>query len=435
MKINKTIIILLLLVMGSIYIKAQERELQYPEVGKPCPNFTLQDVQHYSKSMLSVKDFKGQYVIFDFWSKTCMSCIKSFPHTNQIQKQFKDNLNMVLVGYADKENQIKPLYEKLQSKYQLQLIAAFDSTTMKRIIPPGQGVPHLIWVDKEGIIKAITSSDDLNEDNIKKFITKRDFDVEDRSFKGMQREKLAYNPDKPFLINDNGGTDTSFNYRTLLVEWKPGMSNPYAGGDIDFNIKAIHQASFTCIKMPLNVLYDFAYRGTCMTDFDYYARPILEVRDSSLFNFTTGGDAKNMYSYSLTIPYQNATKEKMMKVMQGDLTNYFGYNGKVEFREVPCLILTLLDKTKISELQKKQKRLLNWANGRVGIFQDIPIDDICRIIGHDLLNTPRIINETGLTGNINLKLGSVLSTDLISVNKALNLNGLDLRPAKRRLKY
>jgi hypothetical protein len=41
----------------------------YPEVGKPCPDFTLNNVAYYSKKKVSLNDFKGKWLILDFWNK------------------------------------------------------------------------------------------------------------------------------------------------------------------------------------------------------------------------------------------------------------------------------------------------------------------------------------------------------------------------------
>jgi hypothetical protein len=84
MIMKKVLFGLMALIGFSCVINAQGNDEAkcYPEVGKPCPDFTLHNIEYYSKKEASVKDFRGKWLILDFWNKGCGACIASFPKIN-----------------------------------------------------------------------------------------------------------------------------------------------------------------------------------------------------------------------------------------------------------------------------------------------------------------------------------------------------------------
>ncbi|MBO9573661.1 MAG: redoxin domain-containing protein, partial [Chitinophagaceae bacterium] len=111
------------------------------EVGKPCPNFDLSEIQYYNKRKAVIDDFKGNWLVLDFWSRTCSSCIEKMPAVNNMQKRFGDTVKFMLVGYAgsklsspqyrarfgEEQQLIKTIYEKTRIKNKLDLSVVYDS--------------------------------------------------------------------------------------------------------------------------------------------------------------------------------------------------------------------------------------------------------------------------------------------------------------------
>lgn len=62
-------------------IAAQERVMP----GKPAPEFAALDINGDS---LKLSDFKGKYVILDFWASWCVPCRKSNPHMKELYKKY-----------------------------------------------------------------------------------------------------------------------------------------------------------------------------------------------------------------------------------------------------------------------------------------------------------------------------------------------------------
>lgn len=68
-------------------------------IGSTAPDFTLKDEKNKS---VSLSDFKGKYVLLDFWASWCVPCRKENPNLIKAYNEFK-NRNFTVVGIALEE--------------------------------------------------------------------------------------------------------------------------------------------------------------------------------------------------------------------------------------------------------------------------------------------------------------------------------------------
>jgi thiol-disulfide isomerase/thioredoxin len=162
--INLITFFALCFIMGGI-ANAQKAERTPTQVGKPIGKFLLNDVRYYSKTSVTHDDFKGKWLILDFWNASCMVCLQAMPKMDSLQQKLTDNTQVMMVGYTgtqyhqvtreSDEKKIKELYERVKSNAKFNLPSAFDSTLFHRFdIAP---CPYILIVDPEGIVRGITS--------------------------------------------------------------------------------------------------------------------------------------------------------------------------------------------------------------------------------------------------------------------------------------
>ena len=435
----KTIVII---VFGAVFLsqnflRGQNVAEVIPEVGQTMPSFTLMNVHNYYKKQIGNNDFKGKWLILDFWTAGCASCIKSFPKVNVIQKQFKEKLQVVLVGLQnDKQHnkRIPLIYEKFRKKYNLDLVYAFDSLLFKRWNI--SAVPYVIIINPMGKIKAITNS--FNANQIQRLIQ-----GEDASFKVHSSQTNQFDTRKLLLIGGNGGDDLNFKYRTVLVDAKPTdrffQPNETRAWVTD-NEPGI--AKFQVSRVPLKSLYFYAYLGSGsgygrwqIPEYPlhelFYPKPILDVQDSCLF-FPDNTTGKGLYSYSLSVPSDKATSPYgvedtyLMEIMQRDLKNYFGFEVSFEIREVTCFELTATNDGR-KKLISKGGETKNFYNRYEGIsYRNQPIEKLLNLYFYASPQEFPIINKTGISGNIDIDLEVDSLKDFDEINQELSKKGLNL---------
>ena len=75
------------------------REWVYPypkaELGKPCVDSDFFDV---NGKKYRIADFRGKYVLLDFWANYCGACIEAFPHIGKLQQQYADQLTVISIS-------------------------------------------------------------------------------------------------------------------------------------------------------------------------------------------------------------------------------------------------------------------------------------------------------------------------------------------------
>ncbi|PSL48210.1 uncharacterized protein (TIGR03435 family) [Chitinophaga niastensis] len=400
----------------NVCAQANINNMGYPEIGRKCPDFTFKDVGNYSKKQVSLNDFKGKWIILDLWDKTCGGCIKSFPHVNALQKEFGDQIQYILVGKEDPENEIRKVYTKFQKGLNLQLAYTFDSTMFNRF-DVGR-VPYVLVIDPKGIVRGITIK--LEASDIATFLAGRQ-PILINAYRNNE-ELPSYDSQSPFLVHGNGGNDTSFLYRSLLAIWHPtDPSSPLS--ELDY----LENGRIQPVGEDLISLYMLAYVGRTAIRFNdslygkFFDDPILEVSDSSMFQ-SPDHQTEKLYSYSLSVPISKASRNYLMEVMQRDLKNYFGFDANIETRMMPYWKLVA---TKEAKLKLKTKGQSLWPEGRVDtgfVAKNFPM----RTFLHQLsgLDLP-VIDETGIEGNIDISMNCIL-TDFNEIRKGLRANGMDL---------
>lgn len=93
-------------------------------------------------------EFKGKYILLDFWSQGCSPCIQAFPETDKIAEQYKGRLEVVSIS-VDPEKLWKAYLEKKPlkgnqwnelRKGHTGLAAAYQLT----------GIPHYVLISPQG---------------------------------------------------------------------------------------------------------------------------------------------------------------------------------------------------------------------------------------------------------------------------------------------
>lgn len=134
---------------------AKERKLQELSSGNVvAPNFTLENLEG---KMVSLSDFKGKWVILDFWGSWCPWCIKGFPELKEAYEKYKGELE--IIGVDCRENQ--EAWRKGVEKYELPWVNVYNPETSSVLDDYAvSGFPTKAIINPEGKIANITVGHD-----------------------------------------------------------------------------------------------------------------------------------------------------------------------------------------------------------------------------------------------------------------------------------
>ena len=140
-------------------------KLKTVQVGQIAPQFTIKSIEG---TPVSLSDFKGQYVLLDFWASWCMPCRKENPNIVNAYHQFKDQ-NFTVFGISLDKNPNAWKNAVAADKLlwaQGSELKDFDSETVK--LYQVESIPSSFMIDPNGKI----IGKNLQGDDLLDFLTK-----------------------------------------------------------------------------------------------------------------------------------------------------------------------------------------------------------------------------------------------------------------------
>jgi thiol-disulfide isomerase/thioredoxin len=438
------------------------------KIGEPFPDFTFLDTDHYKQKTFSTKDFRGKWLVLDYWSVWCGTCISSMPKMSKMQSELQDQVQIVMVGkfYNNKTSDdlkaTKKLFEKVRKEKRLDLTVAYD-TILSKVLNVVR-LPDIFIIDPNGILRARVTKDlnslalkeimkGNNQEILKALIPKNDeLARRGKNYSERRNNVLKENREFPLLVPGNNKEDANYIYRSMVVPFNSelsGRSHEQSNGRLEF------------INYDLISLYRLAYFGhdywEIYTKRDYkdsmsqvlyeefWVEPLLEIKDSS--SFISEFKLDKQYSYSVWYPrvYQEGplnshpwlirNRPDLRKSMQDDLKKAFGYDVSIEVKKKPYYRLVVHNNDS-QKLRTKGGTNVHDRLGRyIGInLQNFPVDALVKYLAYNVRGRDSggpIIDETRIDYNIDIK---VMGGTIEEFRKSLRKSGLDLVKGEKEMK-
>lgn len=359
---------------------------------------------------------KGKKMILDFFSSYCVVCFRMIPKMDTIQEKYKNDIKVVLIGKDDRK--IRSIYQRFSERFKLKLSVAFDSAIFSKL--KIEAVPTYVWIDENGIIKAITSVEEMTDENVRLFINNKDI-------ARTQKERLQeFNPGQLLFVNGNGGDERNIEYRSLLTEWKQDLPF-YIPPDLKTNSET---DKFQAVGLTFGELYRYAYFGIAGWDIQhpYYGKvfpmPLLKTT-KNIISIPLGSEKR--FCYSLYKSNSTLSDSSIQKHLRKELEFYFGYKASIVSCNVPCWKLTVIDEKLLTVSSQYKTELKKDPAGFTALNQ--PISKVLQTIyRYNSLEIP-IIDCTGIGYNIDLNITANME-DMDDIAKSLSIFGLRLEKAE-----
>ena len=118
-----------------------------PLVGGPAPQFELKTMTGQN---FKLSDFKGRFVVLNFWATWCVPCIKEMPEFEKAHRlSEKNNITIIGVNLGESKNPVKKFIEDHRLSFPI-LLDGFGNTTEKYRV---RSLPVTYFISPDGIIR------------------------------------------------------------------------------------------------------------------------------------------------------------------------------------------------------------------------------------------------------------------------------------------
>ncbi|MDE7438020.1 MAG: TlpA family protein disulfide reductase [Muribaculaceae bacterium] len=119
-----------------------------------APDFTLPDL---NGKKVSLSDFKGKWVVLDFWGSWCGWCIKGFPALKDAYKQYGDKITIIGIDCNDMDSD----WRAAVKKYELPWLQLYNGNNTDLYSSYNiEGFPTKAIINPEGKLVDLTTGED-----------------------------------------------------------------------------------------------------------------------------------------------------------------------------------------------------------------------------------------------------------------------------------
>lgn len=406
-------------------------------VGDVFPYRVLERVVNYSDSTLDVADFEGKALLLDFWATWCKPCVAAFPKLEAMQRKFADELQIILLSNDD-PRRIDDFYAS-NSNLVLPTVL-FDSADDFRALFPHREIPHYVWIGKDRTILAITDGTQLSEESIARFLRSDVAGVtmkDDFSTGGF--DSLGNVVDSIVVIHGvakSVSLSPNVVFESKITKFDPRLTHSMSmGRGKDYGHRFLEMQNVSVVHMM--------QWGLGYTSSKDMWRFFLDLNDSTL-TYPTGNykewERKHSYTYRLVLNEPDSARR--FAIMRRDVEAVFGLTANEKRLKVPTLVLRRIKGSKVPLAASSDS---TYASGTIyGItLVNQPIDMLLKVFNHYKVGKEYrlsqqimlpVLDKTGITGSIDLKIQDCPIQDMEALNKSLKEFGLEVNVEERKMK-
>lgn len=379
--------------------------------GDTIPDYIFDKVIFHKENQLKLSDYRGGLLILDFWASWCAPCVASFPKLDSLDNAFGDQLTVLPVTYQ-KKDEVEKLFTRLPKLKEIRKPIIYEDQFL-RFILPHQSLPHYVWISPEGTFLAVIGNEQMNYENIQKYLETGELPVE------KIVNMVTIPEETPLDVNH------AF-YKVIMTDYQKGRKGQYKFfPEIEGGGSRILATNFSPI-LYFRMAFKDPLTGALIPD----KRIIIDMADPISFTQELKGNEalrwREEYSKCLEIVFPPSLKGQEQDIFKEEVLKLFPHI-KPTLEQVEGKVYAL-------RLIKDNPDLISRGGESVAEFDftgfSVTNTNIKWMLGNlsakflSYLGTP-LVNKTGITDLIDLEIQANIS-DLTDLNRALREKGLEL---------
>lgn len=343
----KRVILICIILLSSLGVFSQKKEqpIRNLKIGDTIPELVVKGLIHSFKKTERVSDlYKPGLLIINFWATWCVPCLHELPLLDSLKNKFPGALNVVAVAYEDSSTVYNFLKNHREIHVNDLLLTTGDKILTKYF--EHKYLPHNIWIDQHGVIKAITSAEEITYNNIDNFLKKKAEDL------NVKHDNMKFDYTQPFHLGDS-----IFQSRSVFTKHIEGIpSGSAAWGTHQMGMKRIFVFNYDIANLfsiaynkDPNVLTDNNLMEVHTRDSIKFFRPgqIHDLKNREKFQKRIDWEKDHLFCYDLTVP-ENISDTLFFSYMMDDLTRSLHVSCKTVYRPKTCYVVSNFSGSKYS---------------------------------------------------------------------------------------
>ncbi|HEX7904906.1 MAG TPA: TlpA disulfide reductase family protein [Chitinophagaceae bacterium] len=392
-------------------------------VGDTLPNLVLENVLNSSYSKIETAHFDDKLLVLDFFATWCGSCIQALPKLDSLQKEFADDLNVIVVAY-ERTEKIDTFLNTRLKKLGLNLpFIGSDSILIKLF--PHRILPHTVWI-KNKKVSAITYSSLITRQNIQTAL------LDNPLILPVKKDVLDFDKRQRLLVDENGGTYKDLLVQSSVIRNLDGISSKLGSTEeVENGVKRKYYINLSILQL-YTIVFPQAASNRVLLKVDNPDKFIFKASEWDLWA------KENSFTYEII--YNTAMDERMIKKrILGDLNSFFGLSAAIESKWIDCWILTRSNNAPLSLTTKGGKAEVQLYNKQLPdkYIYNSPLSKLIDALNYQIPGqpiNPIVVDETNYVKHVDLELPVADLRDYSALSKALMPYGLKLAKGKRLIK-
>lgn len=324
-----------ILLLSCQIVLAQDKN-QELTIGDTIPNINLEYRLLNPKNDLTVSDLYGDgLLLLNFWATWCGPCLDEMQKLSGYVEAYPQ-LNVLSVTYQNNDDIEQFLSNRPDIRVDRTYVLA-DDTLFNQMFPH-QALPHNVWVDREGIVRAIGSFESVNTERIEQMIA-GDF------------SQVAFKKDIPFdYLSYLALDDSIINFRSIFqpkladvningfVIATYGKKKRFLGWNLNIT-QLLWAAHYRQQKAhPNHRLIEFNVADS--TKYFWPEQDTVLFKKSAYKSRDNWAD-KNLFTYEL-IATNGMNRDEFYERMVYDLNTNFGVKSGLALRNRRCRVVTAM---------------------------------------------------------------------------------------------